>query len=84
MNKAKSECWHTVDVAAASNNDDGNNGDGSEDGLLFVSLRAHRALINVWIPSVFLQGRAANAYHVYQVPAATLTSVCLSSVYQEK
>uniref|UniRef100_A0A3Q0RCV9 Sorting nexin 29 n=1 Tax=Amphilophus citrinellus TaxID=61819 RepID=A0A3Q0RCV9_AMPCI len=28
---------------------------------------AHRALINVWIPSVFLQGRAANAYHVYQV-----------------
>uniref|UniRef100_A0A673WHK0 Sorting nexin 29 n=1 Tax=Salmo trutta TaxID=8032 RepID=A0A673WHK0_SALTR len=29
--------------------------------------RAHRALINVWIPSVFLQGRAANAYHVYQV-----------------
>uniref|UniRef100_A0A665TX46 Sorting nexin 29 n=1 Tax=Echeneis naucrates TaxID=173247 RepID=A0A665TX46_ECHNA len=35
--------------------------------LLFVSLRAHRALINVWIPSVFLQGRAANAYHVYQV-----------------
>lgn len=35
--------------------------------LLFLSLRAHRALINVWIPSVFLQGRAANAYHVYQV-----------------
>ncbi|XP_007540204.1 sorting nexin-29-like [Poecilia latipinna] len=28
---------------------------------------AHRALVNVWIPSVFLQGRAANAYHVYQV-----------------
>uniref|UniRef100_A0A4W4F8N6 Sorting nexin 29 n=1 Tax=Electrophorus electricus TaxID=8005 RepID=A0A4W4F8N6_ELEEL len=28
---------------------------------------AQRALINVWIPSVFLQGRAANAYHVYQV-----------------
>ncbi|XP_026861820.2 sorting nexin-29 isoform X2 [Electrophorus electricus] len=27
---------------------------------------AQRALINVWIPSVFLQGRAANAYHVYQ------------------
>lgn len=37
------------------------------DGGLLVSLRAHRALINVWIPSVFLQGRAANAYHVYQV-----------------
>ncbi|MED6232169.1 Sorting nexin-29 [Ataeniobius toweri] len=35
--------------------------------LLLVSLRAHRALINVWIPSVFLQGRAANTYHVYQV-----------------
>uniref|UniRef100_A0A8C1NFF7 Sorting nexin 29 n=1 Tax=Cyprinus carpio TaxID=7962 RepID=A0A8C1NFF7_CYPCA len=32
-----------------------------------VSLRTQRALINVWIPSVFLQGRAANAYHVYQV-----------------
>lgn len=40
--------------------------------LLFVSLRAHRALINVWIPSVFLQGRAANAYHVYQVQTAPL------------
>uniref|UniRef100_A0A8C8H1F6 Sorting nexin 29 n=1 Tax=Oncorhynchus tshawytscha TaxID=74940 RepID=A0A8C8H1F6_ONCTS len=33
----------------------------------FLATRAHRALINVWIPSVFLQGRAANAYHVYQV-----------------
>uniref|UniRef100_A0A8B9KJ53 Sorting nexin 29 n=1 Tax=Astyanax mexicanus TaxID=7994 RepID=A0A8B9KJ53_ASTMX len=32
-----------------------------------LSLLAHRALVNVWIPSVFLQGRAANAYHVYQV-----------------
>uniref|UniRef100_A0A8C5GFC6 Sorting nexin 29 n=1 Tax=Gouania willdenowi TaxID=441366 RepID=A0A8C5GFC6_GOUWI len=31
------------------------------------TLLAHRALINVWIPSVFLQGRASNAYHVYQV-----------------
>lgn len=30
-------------------------------------LRTQRALVNVWIPSVFLQGRAANAYHVYQV-----------------
>ncbi|XP_043945117.1 sorting nexin-29 [Protopterus annectens] len=27
----------------------------------------NRALINVWIPSVFLRGKAANAYHVYQV-----------------
>uniref|UniRef100_A0A8C7WKJ3 Sorting nexin 29 n=1 Tax=Oncorhynchus mykiss TaxID=8022 RepID=A0A8C7WKJ3_ONCMY len=33
----------------------------------FLATQAHRALINVWIPSVFLQGRAANAYHVYQV-----------------
>lgn len=46
-------------------------------GLLFLSLRAHRALINVWIPSVFLQGRAANAYHVYQVPAAAVTHISL-------
>lgn len=44
---------------------------------IFVSRRAHRALINVWIPSVFLQGRAANAYHVYQVQAALLFT-CLS------
>uniref|UniRef100_A0A8C1NLA4 Sorting nexin 29 n=1 Tax=Cyprinus carpio TaxID=7962 RepID=A0A8C1NLA4_CYPCA len=39
-------------------------------GTLGRSLSApstQRALINVWIPSVFLQGRAANAYHVYQV-----------------
>ena len=34
---------------------------------LSLSLRTNRALVNVWIPSVFLQGRAANAYHVYQV-----------------
>ena len=58
----------TVDVAAASDNDnDSDDDDSNKDGLLFLSLRAHRALINVWIPSVFLQGRAANAYHVYQV-----------------
>ncbi|OWK11063.1 SNX29 [Cervus elaphus hippelaphus] len=28
--------------------------------------RSNRALINVWIPSVFLRGKAANAFHVYQ------------------
>nr|XP_054604990.1 sorting nexin-29 isoform X3 [Nothobranchius furzeri] len=39
----------------------------SEDPSLSDFETAHRALINVWIPSVFLQGRAANAYHVYQV-----------------
>ncbi|XP_037319768.2 sorting nexin-29 [Pungitius pungitius] len=39
----------------------------SEDPSLSDFETAHRALINVWIPSVFLQGRASNAYHVYQV-----------------
>nr|XP_020663479.1 sorting nexin-29 [Pogona vitticeps] len=29
--------------------------------------KSNRALINVWIPSVFLRGKAANAFHVYQV-----------------
>uniref|UniRef100_A0A8C0GYY8 Sorting nexin 29 n=1 Tax=Chelonoidis abingdonii TaxID=106734 RepID=A0A8C0GYY8_CHEAB len=29
--------------------------------------QSNRALINVWIPSVFLRGKAANAFHVYQV-----------------
>ncbi|XP_071319556.1 sorting nexin-29 isoform X3 [Trachinotus anak] len=38
----------------------------SDDPSLSDFETAHRALINVWIPSVFLQGRAANAYHVYQ------------------
>lgn len=33
----------------------------------FLLLRSNRALINVWIPSVFLRGKAANAFHVYQV-----------------
>lgn len=31
--------------------------------------RSNRALINVWIPSVFLRGKATNAFHVYQVGA---------------
>ncbi|XP_036390384.1 sorting nexin-29 [Megalops cyprinoides] len=39
----------------------------SDDPSLSDFETAHRALINVWIPSVFLRGRAANAYHVYQV-----------------
>eukprot|EP00063_Salmo_salar_P060309 XP_014035144.1 PREDICTED: sorting nexin-29 isoform X3 [Salmo salar] len=38
----------------------------SDDPSLSDFETAHRALINVWIPSVFLQGRASNAYHVYQ------------------
>ncbi|KAF7705264.1 sorting nexin-29 [Silurus meridionalis] len=39
----------------------------SDDPSLSDFETAHRALVNVWIPSVFLQGRAANAYHIYQV-----------------
>ncbi|XP_059510160.1 sorting nexin-29 isoform X2 [Stegostoma tigrinum] len=39
----------------------------SEDQSLSDFEMAHCALINVWIPTVFLRGRAANAYHVYQV-----------------
>nr|XP_014347369.1 PREDICTED: sorting nexin-29-like [Latimeria chalumnae] len=39
----------------------------SEDQSLSDFETAHRALINVWIPSVFLRGKAASAYHVYQV-----------------
>uniref|UniRef100_A0AAY4AWP3 Sorting nexin 29 n=1 Tax=Denticeps clupeoides TaxID=299321 RepID=A0AAY4AWP3_9TELE len=39
----------------------------SDDPSLSDFETSHRALVNVWIPSVFLQGRAANAYHVYQV-----------------
>ncbi|XP_041085086.1 sorting nexin-29 [Polyodon spathula] len=39
----------------------------SDDPSLSDFETAHRALINVWIPSVFMRGRASNAYHVYQV-----------------
>ncbi|XP_069501695.1 sorting nexin-29 isoform X2 [Ambystoma mexicanum] len=39
----------------------------SEDQSLSDFEIAHRALINVWIPSVFLRGKTANAFHVYQV-----------------
>lgn len=35
--------------------------------IYILSPRSNRALINVWIPSVFLRGKAANAFHVYQV-----------------
>ncbi|KAF0025188.1 hypothetical protein F2P81_022069 [Scophthalmus maximus] len=67
------------DFETDNDNDNGDADDdndaGSEDGLLFVSLRAHRALINVWIPSVFLQGRSANAYHVYQTANTKSTSL---------
>ncbi|MGH0118766.1 UNVERIFIED_CONTAM: hypothetical protein FKN15_062228 [Acipenser sinensis] len=38
----------------------------SDDRSLSDFETAHRALINVWIPSVFMRGRASNAYHVYQ------------------
>ncbi|KAM8836071.1 sorting nexin-29 isoform 2-T4 [Spinachia spinachia] len=49
----------------------------SEDPSLSDFETAHRALINVWIPSVFLQGRASNAYHVYQAAAALHTNKVL-------
>ncbi|XP_056627137.1 sorting nexin-29 [Triplophysa dalaica] len=39
----------------------------SDDPSLSDFETTQRALVNVWIPSVFLQGRAANTYHVYQV-----------------
>uniref|UniRef100_A0A8C5ZYP5 Sorting nexin 29 n=1 Tax=Marmota marmota marmota TaxID=9994 RepID=A0A8C5ZYP5_MARMA len=39
----------------------------SEDQSLLDFEISNRALINVWIPSVFLRGKAANAFHVYQV-----------------
>ncbi|XP_067162590.1 sorting nexin-29 isoform X4 [Apteryx mantelli] len=40
----------------------------SEDQSLSDFEISNRALINVWIPSVFLRGKAANAFHVYQCP----------------
>nr|XP_008122513.1 PREDICTED: sorting nexin-29 [Anolis carolinensis] len=39
----------------------------SEDQSLSDFEISNRALINVWIPSVFLRGKTANAFHVYQV-----------------
>ncbi|XP_053219986.1 sorting nexin-29 isoform X5 [Podarcis raffonei] len=38
----------------------------SEDQSLSDFEISNRALINVWIPSVFLRGKATNAFHVYQ------------------
>eukprot|EP00062_Callorhinchus_milii_P009098 gi/632952510/ref/XP_007891892.1/ PREDICTED: sorting nexin-29 isoform X2 [Callorhinchus milii] len=38
----------------------------SEDQSLSDFETSHCALINVWIPTVFLRGRTANAFHVYQ------------------
>uniref|UniRef100_A0A8D2JL17 Sorting nexin 29 n=1 Tax=Varanus komodoensis TaxID=61221 RepID=A0A8D2JL17_VARKO len=40
---------------------------GPPPGLFLRTCVSNRALINVWIPSVFLRGKAANAFHVYQV-----------------
>lgn len=39
----------------------------SEDQSLSDFEISHRALVNVWIPSVFLRGKATHAFHVYQV-----------------
>ncbi|XP_030067812.1 LOW QUALITY PROTEIN: sorting nexin-29 [Microcaecilia unicolor] len=39
----------------------------SEDQSLSDFEISYRALVNVWIPSVFLRGKAGNAFHVYQV-----------------
>ncbi|XP_041133995.1 sorting nexin-29-like isoform X2 [Polyodon spathula] len=47
----------------------------SDDPSLSDFETAHRALINVWIPSVFLHGQAANAYHVYQACSLDLYNV---------
>ncbi|KAM5151968.1 sorting nexin-29 [Mantella aurantiaca] len=39
----------------------------SEDQSLLDFEIPHRALVNVWIPSVFLRGKSNHAFHVYQV-----------------
>ncbi|XP_071976779.1 sorting nexin-29 isoform X1 [Engystomops pustulosus] len=39
----------------------------SEDQSLSDFEISHRALVNVWIPSVFLRGKSTHAFHVYQV-----------------
>ncbi|XP_067562717.1 sorting nexin-29 isoform X3 [Pseudorca crassidens] len=46
----------------------------SEDQSLSDFETSNRALINVWIPSVFLRGKAANAFHVYQEARAVFSS----------
>ncbi|XP_040214465.1 sorting nexin-29 [Rana temporaria] len=39
----------------------------SEDQSLSDFEISHRALVNVWIPSVFLRGKSTHAFHVYQI-----------------
>ncbi|XP_073447269.1 sorting nexin-29 isoform X3 [Aquarana catesbeiana] len=39
----------------------------SEDESLSDFEISHRALVNVWIPSVFLRGKSTHAFHVYQI-----------------
>ncbi|XP_024599944.1 sorting nexin-29 isoform X2 [Neophocaena asiaeorientalis asiaeorientalis] len=51
----------------------------SEDQSLSDFETSNRALINVWIPSVFLRGKATNAFHVYQKQPCALVRGCLSS-----
>ncbi|XP_024599945.1 sorting nexin-29 isoform X3 [Neophocaena asiaeorientalis asiaeorientalis] len=46
----------------------------SEDQSLSDFETSNRALINVWIPSVFLRGKATNAFHVYQEARAIFSS----------
>uniref|UniRef100_A0ACB8FLV8 Uncharacterized protein n=1 Tax=Sphaerodactylus townsendi TaxID=933632 RepID=A0ACB8FLV8_9SAUR len=52
----------------------------SEDQSLSDFEISNRALINVWIPSVFLRGKSANAFHVYQ---NGLKSLCLHWAFQK-
>ncbi|RLW01481.1 hypothetical protein DV515_00007962, partial [Chloebia gouldiae] len=49
----------------------------SEDQSLSDFEISNRALINVWIPSVFLRGKAANAFHVYQVSEPAEQGFCV-------
>ncbi|XP_077305032.1 sorting nexin-29 isoform X2 [Lithobates pipiens] len=39
----------------------------SEDQSLSDFEISHRALVNVWMPSVFLRGKSTHAFHVYQI-----------------
>nr|XP_058894652.1 sorting nexin-29 isoform X3 [Kogia breviceps] len=51
----------------------------SEDQSLSDFEISNRALINVWIPSVFLRGKATNAFHVYQLLVFTCPGTVLFS-----
>ncbi|MBN3320957.1 SNX29 protein, partial [Atractosteus spatula] len=55
----------------------------SEDPSLSDFETAHRALVNVWIPSVFLRGRSANAYHVYQIAAPYKRDALKASIFRK-